>query len=55
MKRAHNLVDYDDPQHHLGDPINAYQLVNRYTNGWMELHDSIYMDNGQGMCVCMCV
>ena len=39
----------DDPSSHLSDPVNAYQLVNRYTNGWASLHDDVYDDNGQGL------
>lgn len=34
---------------HLHDPVNAFQLTNRYTNGWMKMHENIYHDNGQGI------
>jgi prolyl 4-hydroxylase len=27
---------------HLSNPINAYQLINRYANGWMKLDEDIY-------------
>ena len=37
-----------DPKAHLYDPVNAFQLVNRYINGWATIHDDIYDDNGQG-------
>ena len=36
---------------HLHDPVNAFQLVNRYSNGWMKLHDKVYQDNAQGRLV----
>ncbi|CAI7999257.1 Prolyl 4-hydroxylase subunit alpha-2 [Geodia barretti] len=38
-----------DPSTHLSDPVNAYQLVNRFTNGWATLHDHVYEDNAQGL------
>ncbi|CAI8018519.1 Prolyl 4-hydroxylase subunit alpha-2 [Geodia barretti] len=38
-----------DPSTHLSDPVNAYQLVNRFINGWNTLYDDIYEDNGQGL------
>ena len=40
-----------DPTAHLYDPVNAFQLVNRYINGWGNIHDDIYEDNGQGVCI----
>ena len=40
-----------DPTAHLSDPVNAYQLVNRFINGWANLHDDIYDDNSQGLSV----
>ena len=47
MKRVSDVVG-DDPSSHLFDPVNAFQLVNRYFNGWMTLHDNLYQDNAQG-------
>ena len=38
-----------DPSTHLSDPVNAYQLVNRFLNGWASLYDDVYEDNGQGL------
>ena len=38
----------DDLSAHLFDPVNAFQLVNRYTNGWMKLDDTVYQDNSGG-------
>jgi len=49
VKRVSDAVG-DDPSSHLFDPVNAFQLVNRYYNGWMTLHDSVYKDNAQGEC-----
>ena len=49
-----------DPTAHLYDPVNAFQLVNRYINGWGALHDDLYKDNAQGeqsclpACLCLC-
>ena len=40
-----------DPSAHLSDPVNAYQLVNRFINGWAALHDDVYDENGQGLYV----
>ena len=40
-----------DPTAHLYDPVNAFQLVNRFINGWEQIHDDIHDDNGQGVCV----
>ena len=47
VKRVSDVVG-DDPSSHLFDPVNAFQLVNRYFNGWMTLHDNLYQDNAQG-------
>ena len=38
----------EDPEEHLYNPVNAFQLTNRYTNGWMKLHENVYSDNAQG-------
>ena len=38
----------DNPPAHLYNPVNAFQLVNRYSNGWMTLHDQLYEDNAKG-------
>ena len=43
-----------DPSTHLSDPVNAYQLVNRFINGWNTLYDDIYEDNGQGLHIFAC-
>lgn len=37
-----------DPTAHLYDPVNAFQLVNRYINGWGTIHEDIYEDNEEG-------
>ena len=47
VKRVSEVVG-DDPSSHLFDPVNAFQLVNRYYKGWMTLHDDLYQDNAQG-------
>lgn len=38
----------DNPSAHLFNPVNAFQLVNRYSNGWMKIHDKLYEDNAKG-------
>ena len=48
VQRALDVIDEEDPSQHLYDPVNAFQLVNRYINGWMVLHDTLYEDNAQG-------
>ena len=35
----------NDVSQHLHDPVNAFQLTNRDTTGWMKLHDVVYKDN----------
>jgi prolyl 4-hydroxylase len=45
--RAQSLAG-DNPSAHLFNPVNAFQLVNRYSNGWMKLHDKLYEDNAKG-------
>ena len=47
VQRAQDLVG-DNPSAHLFNPVNAFQLVNRYSNGWMTLHDQLYEDNAKG-------
>ena len=44
-----------DPSAHLYDPVNAYQLVNRFINGWAKLHKDVYDENGQGLLVLLCL
>ena len=47
-----------DPSAHLYDPVNAYQLVNRFINGWAKLHKDVYDENGKGpyvVCVGACM
>lgn len=50
---AHGLFEGKPPSTHLHDPVNAFQLVNRYANGWMKLHDNVYSDNSKGKCSSM--
>lgn len=38
-----------DPTAHLYDPVNAFQLVNRYINGWGTIHEDIYEDNEEAL------
>ena len=45
--RAQSLAG-DNPPAHLFNPVNAFQLVNRYSNGWMKIHDKLYEDNAKG-------
>ena len=45
--RAQNLAG-ESPSGHLTNPVNAFQLVNRYSNGWMKIHDKLYEDNAKG-------
>ena len=47
VDRAQRLAG-DSPSAHLFNPVNAFQLVNRYSNGWMKLHDKLYEDNAKG-------
>ncbi len=49
VSEAHGLYDGLPPSTHLGDPVNAFQLVNRYSNGWMKLQDHVYLDNSKGI------
>ena len=44
-----------DPSAYLYDPVNAYQLVNRFINGWAKLHKDVYDENGQGLLVLLCL
>ena len=46
---AHNLYNGQPTSTHLYHPVNAFQLVNRYSNGWMKLHDNVYRDNSRGI------
>ncbi len=32
----------------LHDPVNIIQSINRFTNGWMKLHEQVYVDNNLG-------
>lgn len=41
----------DKATNYLFNPVNAFQLVNRYKNGWLKLHEHVYADNGQGICL----
>ena len=47
VSRAQALAG-DNPSAHLFNPVNAFQLVNRYSNGWMKIHDKLYEDNAKG-------
>ncbi|XP_019849479.1 PREDICTED: prolyl 4-hydroxylase subunit alpha-2-like isoform X2 [Amphimedon queenslandica] len=48
-KRVEGALDTmgGDIAQHLHDPVNAFQLTNRFTNGWMKMHEIVYSDNGQ--------
>ena len=45
------LEAVSDVSQHLHDPVNAFQMMNRYTNGWMNLHENVYAENGQGIII----
>ena len=47
VQHAQDLAG-EDPSSHLYNPVNAFQLVNRYSNGWMTLHHQLYEDNAKG-------
>jgi prolyl 4-hydroxylase len=50
VERALNLVDeMEHTEDHLHDPVNAFQLTNRFTNGWMILHENVYQDNAESI------
>lgn len=49
--QAHNLYSGKPAATHLYDPVNAFQLVNRYANTWMKLQDNVYTDNSKGYTV----
>ena len=39
----------EETSQYLHHPVNIFQLLDRYYNGWMKLHDSIYSgDNREG-------
>lgn len=38
----------NDPSQYLHHPVNVFQLLNRYYNGWMKLGDMVYQDNARG-------
>ncbi len=48
VNHAFDLFADKDVSSYLYDPVNAFQLVNRYNNGWMKLHEHVYTDNSQG-------
>ena len=48
VTHAHSLYSGKPVSTHLYDPINAFQLVNRYANKWMKLQDHVYIDNSKG-------
>ena len=48
VSKAHDLYHGQAAATHLYDPVNAFQLVNRYFNMWMKLHENVYADNSKG-------
>ena len=52
VSEAHSLYSGQPASTHLHDPINAFQLVNRYSNMWLKLQDNVYMENSKGKVVC---
>jgi prolyl 4-hydroxylase len=48
VSEAHSLYSGHPAATHLHDPVNAFQLVNRYFNKWMHLQDNVYTDNSKG-------
>ena len=48
VSKVHSLYSGKSPSTHLYDPINAFQLVNRYSNRWKQLHNTVYEDNAKG-------
>lgn len=51
VSEAHDLYSGQPASTHLHDPVNAFQLVNRYFNTWMKLHNNVYSDNSKGKVV----
>ena len=37
-----------DVSQYLYDPVNAFQLVNRYNGWWAKLHELVFAETGQG-------
>ena len=48
VSEAHALFSGQDRSTHLYDPVNAFQVVNRYSNKWLQLHSNLYTDNSKG-------
>ena len=52
VAEAHRLYHGKPASTHLHDPVNAFQLVSRYSMGWMKLHENVYTDNSKGEELC---
>lgn len=57
VEKVNEAIDTSDKtDNYLFNPVNAFQLVNRYKNGWLKLHENIYTDNSQGTILyCYCL
>jgi len=47
VSAAHSLYSRQSGSAHLYDPVNAFQVVNRYYNKWLSLHSNLYTDNSK--------
>lgn len=45
----------DEPIKYLGNPVNSYLIIKRFTSGWADLSDRLTVDdkNAEGRCICL--